>query len=58
MPFELLRWTIAERFGWTLAEVDALTGADLAEFFNIEDGKIKAGTEIQADNRPVGRKRR
>jgi hypothetical protein len=33
---------MAERFGWTLAEVDALSMADLEEFYQIEDGRQKA----------------
>jgi len=37
-----LRWTIAERFGWTLATVDNLSMADLMEFLRIEDGRTKA----------------
>lgn len=41
-PFELVRWTLAERFGWTLPEVDALSMADLAQFYQIEDGRGKA----------------
>jgi hypothetical protein len=40
----LIRWTLAERFGWTLAEVDALSLADLEEFFQIEDGRAKVNT--------------
>lgn len=39
---ELMRWTIAERFGWTLEYVDGLSMADLHEFIQIEDGRIKA----------------
>lgn len=42
MPFELLRWIIAERFGWTIPEVDALPMSDLFEFLQIEDGRINA----------------
>lgn len=59
MPFEFLRWILAERFGWTLDEVDALSMADLAQFLQIEDGKSKAGAPgPEADSRPVGRRRR
>lgn len=42
VPFEMVRWSLAERFGWTLAEVDALSMADLEEFYQIEDGRMKA----------------
>lgn len=33
---------MAERFGWTLREVDALSLADLYEFIQVEDGRSKA----------------
>jgi len=33
---------MAERFGWTLGEVDALSLEDLREFIQIEDGRAKA----------------
>lgn len=41
-PWELLRWSMAERFHWTLEQVDGLSLADLREFFQIEDGRYKA----------------
>jgi hypothetical protein len=44
---ELLRWNLAERFGWTLDEIDALSMADLAEFIQIEDGRGKARVEMK-----------
>jgi len=43
MPDPLWRWQLAERFGWTLGTVDSLTLADLHQFMQIEDGRIKAG---------------
>jgi len=39
---ELLRWNLAERFHWTLSEIDALNFKDLHEFWQIEDGRGKA----------------
>lgn len=42
MPLELLRWTMAERFGWTLDTVDALTVEQITEFAEIEDGRNAA----------------
>jgi hypothetical protein len=36
---------MAERFHWTLSEVDALSMGDLQEFFQIEDGRMKANTK-------------
>ena len=41
-PFALLRWSIAERFHWTLAEVDQLTLADWHDLIQIDDGRAKA----------------
>jgi len=41
-PFEMLRWSLAERFGWTLREVDSLPLSDLFEFIQIEDGRARA----------------
>jgi hypothetical protein len=55
MPFEYIRWTLAERFHWTLTEVDALSMADLEEFFQIEDGKAKAGRELQPAGGELGK---
>jgi len=42
LPWEFWRWTIAERFGWTLDTVDALSMGDLGEWFQIEDARGKA----------------
>jgi hypothetical protein len=41
LPWQYWRWQIAERFGWTLREVDALSMGDLAEWFEIEDARGK-----------------
>jgi len=41
-PVELLRWTIAEKFGWTLEYIDGLTLPDVFEFLLIEEGRGKA----------------
>jgi hypothetical protein len=41
-PLELVRWRIAERFGWTLPEVDSMSLADLHEMMQIDDGVSKA----------------
>ncbi len=37
MPWEFYRWQIAEKYGWTLGEVDALSMGELGEWFQIED---------------------
>ena len=42
LPFEYVRWTLAERFGWTLEQVDALSLADLHEFYQVVEGTNKA----------------
>jgi hypothetical protein len=41
-PPELIRWSLAERFGWTLDYIDSLSLADLFEFFQIESGREQA----------------
>ena len=41
-PFEVTRWRLVERFGWTLAEVDGMTMADLHELYQVDDGIGKA----------------
>lgn len=41
MPWEFYRWLMAERFGWTLGEVDALSMGDIHEWMQIEDAKAK-----------------
>jgi hypothetical protein len=41
-PPALIRWTLAERFGWTLEYIDSLPIPDLFEFFAIEEGREKA----------------
>lgn len=49
-PWELIRWTIAERFGWTLDAVDSLSMADYHELIQVDDGKAKAarkGEEVK-----------
>jgi hypothetical protein len=42
MPIELLRWSLAERFKWTLEEVDSLPMQDLQDFLQIEEARMKA----------------
>jgi hypothetical protein len=41
-PFELVRWSMAERFGWTLDYIDSLSIDDLFEFYEVEEGRNKA----------------
>ena len=41
-PFGFVRWVLAERFKWTLAEVDALTLGDLEQLASVDDGRSKA----------------
>jgi len=42
-PSELVIWTIAERFGWTLDYVESLPLGRLCEYYQIADGRTKAG---------------
>ena len=42
MPLEYLRWIIAERYGWTLQEVDSLSLEDIEQFFAVDDARQKA----------------
>lgn len=46
---------LAERFHWTLTEVDALSLADLEEFFQVQDGRSKAAGTLQGDERELGK---
>jgi len=39
---ELIRWRLAEKFGWTLDYIRSLTLADLQEYLQIEDGRANA----------------
>jgi len=41
-PWELVIWTLAERFGWTLEYIENLPMARMYDFFRIEDGRIRA----------------
>jgi hypothetical protein len=41
MPWEFYRWRLAEQYGWTLGEVDALSMGDIHEWMQIEDAKAK-----------------
>lgn len=42
MPLELLRWNLAEKFGWTLDYIDGLSLEDLNEYIRIMDGRATA----------------
>lgn len=41
-PFELIRWSLAEKFGWTLDYIDGLPLKELHDYFRIQDGRAKA----------------
>lgn len=45
-PLELIRWTMAERFGWSLEYIDHLPLAKLQEYLQIQDGRSKANESI------------
>ncbi len=42
MPFELLRWDLAEQFKWSLEYVDSLSLKEIEEYMQIRDGRGKA----------------
>lgn len=49
MPIEAARWILAERFRWTLDQVDALSIADLQILNAVDEGRNKArgiGVEV------------
>jgi hypothetical protein len=46
MPDEVIRWELAERFGWTLDYIDSLTLHDFLEYVTIQDGKGHASKSI------------
>lgn len=47
-PHELLRWQMAEKFGWTLDYIDSLSVATLHEYLQIQDGLAHARSSIIA----------
>jgi hypothetical protein len=38
----MIRWELAERFGWTLEYIDSLSVADWQEYWMINRGRAKA----------------
>jgi len=42
MPFEYIRWRLAEDFGWTLDYIDNLSMAEVEKWLQVEDGKGRA----------------
>ena len=38
----MVRWEMAERFGWTLDQIDALSVGDWHEWENIKKGRYEA----------------
>ncbi len=45
-PLEMGRWELAERFGWTLEYVDALSVDKLHEYLQVQVGRGKAARSI------------
>jgi hypothetical protein len=41
-PIELLRWQLAEKYGWTLDYIDGLSVRDVHQHIQIQDAKYKA----------------
>jgi hypothetical protein len=46
IPDEVVRWRMAETFGWTLEYIDSLPMAELIEYMSVMDGKSHASTSI------------
>ncbi len=46
LPLEILRWKIAERFGWTLETVDNMKVSDLHEMLHVDDGQAKVNKSL------------
>lgn len=46
MPDAWWRWKIAQEFGWTLEQVDALSVADMHEYWQIRDGEANAQASL------------
>ena len=42
MPYELLIWDMAEKFGWTLDYIESLPVAKLMEYMQVIDGRNEA----------------
>jgi hypothetical protein len=40
-PLQLVRWTLAERFGWTLEYIDGLAVQEMHDLIQIDDGRAK-----------------
>lgn len=45
-PDELIEWTLAEKFGWTLEYIAELPEARIMEWYAIQDGRAHAGRSI------------
>jgi hypothetical protein len=45
-PDELMRWRLAESFGWTLEYIDGLSLKDLNEYISYLDGLAHARKSI------------
>jgi len=41
-PWELDRWELAEKFGWTLEYIDSLPVTELHEYIMVQMGRAKA----------------
>jgi len=46
-PFEMVRWHLAETFGWSLEYIDSMSFQDVYEYFQIAEGKNKAMPRIK-----------
>jgi hypothetical protein len=47
---EYWRWHLAEQYGWTLDYVDSLSMDDMQEYYQVQDGLVKARSELRMRN--------
>jgi hypothetical protein len=43
MPFQYFEWDLAFKTGWTLEYIRSLSMQDIEDYYQIMDGKAKAG---------------
>jgi hypothetical protein len=46
IPEEVIRWRLAEQFGWSLEYIDNLSIQDMIEYISIIDGRAHANQSI------------
>jgi hypothetical protein len=41
-----IRWSLAEKFGWTLEYIDNLSLGDIYDYYQLQDGRNKAAKSV------------